>query len=59
MRNDDQTYDQRRAATQKLLAKRTSDPGVVKAHMELAELHSNRARDASREMRGKVLSLFY
>jgi hypothetical protein len=58
MQSDEQAYHQRRAATQKLLAERTTDPSAAKAHRELAELHAQRARQHRDGDGSRILSLF-
>ena len=44
MQEDRKTYHTRRAATQRQLAERSSDPAVAKAHLTLAQLHDTRAQ---------------
>jgi hypothetical protein len=43
MSEDDKVYHARRAATQRRLAERSSDPASASAHHELAALHEARA----------------
>ena len=43
MPEDDKTYHARRAAMQRALAERCTDPGIAKAHRALAALHDERA----------------
>ncbi|MEN2785853.1 hypothetical protein ACFOKI_10395 [Sphingomonas qilianensis] len=43
MSEDDKAYHARRAATQRWLAERSSDPAAAAAHLALAALHDDRA----------------
>jgi hypothetical protein len=58
MSEDDKAYHARRAATQRRLAERCSDPASAKAHLELAALHEARAagEKVARPMLRMVLS---
>ncbi|MEG3088138.1 hypothetical protein [Sphingomonas sp. PB4P5] len=58
MSEDDKAYHARRAATQRRLAERCTDPASVKAHLELAALHEARAAGGkiARPMLRMVLS---
>ena len=43
MSDTDAAYHARRAATQRALAERCTDPSIAKAHLALATLHDERA----------------
>ena len=43
MPEDERAYHTRRAATQRMLAERCTDPASARAHRELAALHEARA----------------
>ena len=46
MIEEDTSYHKRRAATQRSLASRCTNPAAAMSHVTLAELHESRARRA-------------